>query len=101
MKLLRAPVEVLLDIDIPELRKLIRRSRKFIDQALAYINAPVHGPDPEETMAMLDADMALADLEATMVLMEREEKAEREWREAYAAALERVLASMDNYVRRS
>lgn len=91
MKFLRTPVEALLNTDIPELRKLTRRGRKRIDRALAYINAPIPGPDPEETMAMLDADMALADLEATMILVEREERADREWCEAYVAALERVL----------
>ena len=94
MKLLRTPVEVLLNRDIPELRNKNHRHREKQMQRLATIYNAVsafRGPDPEETAAMLDADMALADLEVTMILMEREEKAVCAWREAYLAALESVL----------
>lgn len=88
----RTPVEAWLDIDIPELRKPTPLVAACIDRTLAYINVVEHDTNSlVENVALLDNDLALADLEAGMVSMERAERAEREWTESYISALEAVL----------
>lgn len=68
------------------------RPRPDTDSVLAsFYETPTATEEEREIfMLELDAKLALADLEAVTVRIEREEQAERERAEAYGAALERV-----------
>lgn len=85
-KLLRTKVEALLDRDIPELRRPLKSGRKarYIEEKLEEIDAAIEKRASKEEMdefeAILKADEALADLEAALVKLEKEEKEAKEVR---------------------
>ena len=70
------------------------------DTALAMLaQEPPTAEELEMFDVEMDASIALEDLEATMILIEREETAEQERQREYAAAMERVVEFVDSYVR--
>jgi len=85
MKLLRTPLEVWLDLDIPELR--VARAK---DEQMQQI-ARVYNWVQAESMPV--PDLARLDAELEQAVAEAKDAAEREWREAYEAALERCISA--------